>query len=393
MMQSNDPVTPTNASSIENRIKALHEYGILDTLPEKDFDDITRIASEICGTPISLISLLDTNRQWFKSSLGIQASETPIEFSFCAHAVVKPNEIMVVPNSLEDDRFKDNPYVTGEPHVVFYAGIPLVNPDGIAMGTLCVVDNKVGSLNEKQIASLKALANQVVCQLELRKKIRLLKEAEIEIKIAHEEALMEKKLRMEQFSFITSHELRHEFSKILSLIHLTKVNGYRVEEMKTAMRHIEDAAASMGTVIEKLNLKLTPADCIKTPEIMPVSHLSEMEEICFVDDDRLINLVNCKVLKKVLPGASIKVFQCVDEGLAHIRQNPSTKRFIFLDLNLPVKSGWDFLDEFSQWGLQAPIVILSSSIDPEDHKKAKMYKEVLSFFPKPLTVATIENMK
>jgi CheY-like chemotaxis protein len=393
MITNDTMLNPAVSSSEEKRHKALHEYEILDTLPEKDFDDITRIASEICQTPISLITLLDGNRQWFKSKQGLKTPETPIEFSFCAHSIATPNDAMIIPNSLEDERFKYNPLVTGDPYVIFYAGIPLINPEGIPLGSLCVIDNKPGNLSEPQINSLKALANQVVCQLELRKKVRQLKEAETEIKKANEAALEEKRLRIEQFSFTTSHELRHEFSKILSSIHVSKICDQSEEELKTAILQIEDASISMNAIIEKLNLKLNPTVYDQVSRITSVSPLSEMEEICLVDDDRMINLMNGKVLKKVLPNIPQHVFEGVDDGLAYIKQRPHTKRFIFLDLNFPGRSGWDFLDDFIKLGISSPIVILSSSIDPEDLKKSKVYKEVFSFYSKPLTMATVENLK
>src|SRR6266700_2394813 len=378
--------TPPVSPDERKRLEALEEYAILDTLPEKDFDDITRIASEICQTPIALVTLIDKKRQWFKSNLGLNVSETPVEYSFCAHAIAKPDEIMIVHNSLQDERFKDNPLALGDPYVIFYAGVPLVNPAGTALGTLCVIDNQARHLSEKQVDSLKALANQVVCQLELRKQVRLLKEAEKEIKKATEAALEEKRLRIEQFSFITSHELRHEFSKILSFIHLTKINDQLNEEMKTYIHHIGDAANSMNTIIEKLNLKLNPAIESKNQLLTPVSGLSEAEEICLIDYDAFINLVNSKVIKNILPGAHLKIFEDVDSGLMYVKQYPSTKRFIFLDLNLPDKSGWDFLDEFLLLKIDIPIVILSSSIDPVDHNRAKNYKVVVAFYSKPLTM-------
>ena len=162
-----EPDIPVNEAL---RIKVLHQYSILDTLPEKDFDDITKLASQICNTPISAITLVDTKRQWFKSNHGLRTRETPREFSFCAHAINTPDEIFMIPDSRSDQRFADNPLVTGEPHVVFYAGMPLVNEDGIALGSMCVIDNKPHKLNEDQLTALKVLSNQVVKLLELRRK-------------------------------------------------------------------------------------------------------------------------------------------------------------------------------------------------------------------------------
>ena len=161
------PLIPLNEA---DRINALNEYNILDTLPENEFDDITSFASHICGTPISLISLVDPERQWFKSHHGLDTTETPREHAFCAHAINTPDQMLIVPDSRQDIRFADNPLVTGETQVIFYAGVPLVTPSGFAMGTLCVIDNKPHVLTEDQTNTLQAISKQVVKLLELRKK-------------------------------------------------------------------------------------------------------------------------------------------------------------------------------------------------------------------------------
>jgi len=209
---------PDNESE---RLKALKEYSILDSLPEQDFEDITRIASEICQTPISLITLIDTNRQWFKSNRGLNVTETPRDYAFCAHAINTPKSILTVNDSRKDERFFDNPLVTGYPNVIFYAGIPLINPEGFSLGTLCVIDNKPRELTETQLDSLRALSNQVVKLFEFRKTNAMLLESQKEIQTRNAE--------LEQFAYVVSHDIKSPLNNIIALTTILK------EEQKEKM--------------------------------------------------------------------------------------------------------------------------------------------------------------
>jgi diguanylate cyclase (GGDEF)-like protein len=157
------------------RLKALHSLQLLDTPPEAEFDDLVQLAAAICGTPISLITLLDENRQWFKASIGMDVRETPRDIAFCAHAIQQTSPFIVADATL-DARFADNPLVTGSPDIRFYAGIPLTTAEGLVMGTLCIIDRIPRELTAQQIGALRVLADQVSANMELRVHRRVLRD-------------------------------------------------------------------------------------------------------------------------------------------------------------------------------------------------------------------------
>jgi GAF domain-containing protein len=160
--------TPQNE---KKRLKVLWQYEVLDTVPEELFDDLTELAARICEAPIALISLVDEKRQWFKSKVGTTVNETSRDLSFCAHAI-RQSGLFIVPDATQDARFANNPLVVSEPKIRFYAGAPLVTPDGYALGTLCVIDKVPRELREDQKQALSILARHVVSQLELRRRSR-----------------------------------------------------------------------------------------------------------------------------------------------------------------------------------------------------------------------------
>ncbi|MEO7936761.1 MAG: GAF domain-containing sensor histidine kinase [Dokdonella sp.] len=167
------PPVPVNEVA---RLAALRSYGILDTPIEGAFDDVTRIAALICGAPIAVVNFIDSGRQWFKSEIGLGLREMPLGPSICAHAILQ-NELFIVGDTTQDSRFSANPLVTGDPGLRFYAGAPLLTPDGLTLGTVCVLDMQPRVLSDEQSLALKALARQVMAQLELRKALVLAERA------------------------------------------------------------------------------------------------------------------------------------------------------------------------------------------------------------------------
>ena len=157
------------------RLAALRRYKVLDTPPEQIYDDVTALASLICGTPISLVTMLDADRQWFKAATGTDLKETPRSLSFCAHTIPTATTL-VVKDAQKDPRFMTNPAVTGPPGIRFYAGAPIVEPDGHVLGTVCVIDTTPHSITPIQVAALEALARHAMALMEMRRTIEVLSE-------------------------------------------------------------------------------------------------------------------------------------------------------------------------------------------------------------------------
>jgi two-component system cell cycle sensor histidine kinase/response regulator CckA len=168
------------------RLKVLWQYEVLDTVPEEVFDDLTELAARICEAPIALISLVDENRQWFKSKVGVTVRETSRDISFCSHAI-RHDGLFIIPDTAKDHRFARNPLVTSDPKIRFYAGAPLITPDGYALGTLCVIDKVPRLLRPEQQQALRVLARHVMTQLELRRHARELAVAQEAREATHDE--------------------------------------------------------------------------------------------------------------------------------------------------------------------------------------------------------------
>ena len=234
-----------------NRLEALVSYNILDTPPEIDYDEITQLAATICNCPISAISLIDEDRQWFKSAIGLGVNFTAREISFCTHAIVEPNKIFIIPDATLDQKFVHNPLVTGDPHIKFYAGSPLVTKSGFALGTICVIDIIPKNLNEEQLKALEILAKQVTNSIERRKTIIDLKEQENNLNKTAE-LLSEQNKRLTSFSYIVSHNLRSHSANIDSLINLINITD-KEQDKKVILGKIQKVACLLNETLTHLN--------------------------------------------------------------------------------------------------------------------------------------------
>ncbi|MFN2260755.1 MAG: ATP-binding protein [Psychroflexus sp.] len=241
-------IKATKPDNEQERLEALERYHILDTLPEEDYDNITELASSICGTKISLITLVDNNRQFFKSKKGIDITETPRDIAFCAHAIHNPEKMMIVNDASVDERFKDNPFVKENPRIGFYAGMPLVTQDGFALGTLCVLDTKPKVLKLDQINSLKRLTKLVMRLLELRQKTDDLSESQ--------KIISTYQVQTEQLIFTIAHDLKSPVSSIYSFLSLLKMEQFS-NLNKESRQYIEYAFQSSEQMTSLINEMLT----------------------------------------------------------------------------------------------------------------------------------------
>lgn len=237
------------------RVRALREYDILDTLPEQEYQDIVQLAALICGTPIALVSLVDTDRQWFKAKVGLDASETSRETAFCAHALLQPDELLLVPDARRDPRFAENPLVKGAPNIHFYAGAPLKTSAGHVLGTLCVADTKPRDLSPVQQEALFALSRQVISQLDIRVKLNELELAQRQLR---EVAAHQDRIKEEERTRI-AREIHDELGGVM-----TGIKSYLSFAIDRAQRagldadpHLIDASALADSAIDTVRRVIT----------------------------------------------------------------------------------------------------------------------------------------
>lgn len=281
------PKIPKNEAERQSR---LNSYEILDTASEQQYDDIVKITSAITGKPIALVSLVDKERQWFKAKLGIDLSESPRQTSFCGHAINHPDQVLEIKDTTLDPRFLDNPFVTHDPKIRYYAGAPLVTPDGYAIGTLCVLDTKPGQLNEAERQALEALARKVIAELELRASHR-----QIETQLALLSRTQAELIQQAKFASIgvLSSGISHEINNPLGIIfgHCERLNGLiRGGQIASALQStdkVEKAAKRISDIVKSLSRIAKGKSGSKGREAVDFNEfLSDLKNVCatFISD-------------------------------------------------------------------------------------------------------------
>lgn len=227
----------------DQRLEKLQEYDILDTATEQDYDDIARLVTQICGTELSTISFVDRDRQWFKASVGIAEQETSRDVAFCAHTILG-DELFTVEDAAADPRFDDNPLVTIDPQLRFYAGMPLITPDGYRLGALCAIDRSPRRLTPEQEEALHILARHVVDLLELRRSRRILEDQNRELR-----ELSDLKSRLMS---IIAHDVRSPMASISSLMSLFGSQELNEEEEKKLLQELHHVIGSTQYLLENV---------------------------------------------------------------------------------------------------------------------------------------------
>ncbi|GAA2515469.1 GAF domain-containing sensor histidine kinase [Pilimelia columellifera subsp. columellifera] len=234
--------SPPKPADEADRLVRLHQLNVLDSPPEAEFDQIVALASKVCGTTVSLVSLIDADRQWFKARLGLDLQETSRDLSFCAYAILG-KDLLVVPDATRDERFAENPLVTGPAGVRFYAGAPLVTSDGFALGTLCVVDGEPHRLSFDQLQALRALARQVTAQLELRHFAAVFNQ------VSHSRAEADR--RVDELVTLVDAQLRGPLTDVRAYLdHLAAGGELEPEVAARAATAVQDHAVGLRTLVD-----------------------------------------------------------------------------------------------------------------------------------------------
>ena len=318
--------TPKLPDNELERLSVLTEYLLLDTLPEADYDNITKLIATICHAPISLISMMDRDRNFFKSHHGVEMQESPRNISFCGHAILSEEPIFIVKDARLDPRFIGNPLVDLA-DAVFYAGVPLINPEGLALGTLCIFDHEPRDLSELQIDALITLGKQVINSMELRRK-------NLKLELTRKE-LFQHNLELKKFASHVSHDLKSPLANIISLTDFLKddlVDAISVESLEH-LNYISDSALILKEYIDGILLHYKADELLMAKkEDIKLDTLTEnikqllmtKSDILICEGDITIRNINKSALTQIL-------INLVDNALKFTSKNPRTVMISYLE--------------------------------------------------------------
>ena len=300
------------------RLNILPEYQLIDTLPEADYDNITNLVATICNAPVSLITMLDRERNFFISHHGVQFQESPRDLSFCGHAIVSGDPIFIVKDSRVDERFIDNPFVDGA-GAIFYAGVPLINPEGLALGTLCVFDHEPRVLDASQKNALITLGKQVVNSMELRRQNLKLKAAK--------DQLIQHNIELKKFASHVSHDLKSPLANIISLTQLLKedLSNDISSESLVYFDHIEESAFILKDYIDGILLHYKAGELLsaKKEEVQLSIIIEDIKQLLLSKND-VLSFSGTDIIKNINKPALIQILMnLVDNALStsHIMKN------------------------------------------------------------------------
>lgn len=318
-------IAPKFPKNENERLYALKEYKLLDTLPEEDFDNITNLVANICNVPISLITLLDTDRNFLKSHYGIQFNESPRSVSFCGHAILENSPIFIIEDATKDERFHDNPLIK-EHNIAFYAGVPLINPHGFPLGTLCIYDVKPKQLDKQQQEAMITLAKQVVNLFELRLK-------NIQLTSAYN-LLEERHQSLNTFAGKVSHDLKSPLANITSLSQLFK------DELKASypkinleyLDFIEESADTLKAYIDGILKHYKSEDLLQdkkeTTELLSI--FKDVKQMLSLKPDQFQLKTNTNLGDINRSAVTQIILNLVDNA---IKYNTKTQPLVILDYN------------------------------------------------------------
>ena len=250
----------------ELRLLDLHSYEILDSAPEREFDELVQLASHICDCPISVITFVDSDRQWFKARLGMEPQQTSRNAAFCAHTILA-DETMIIENALEDERFVDNPLVTGDPNICFYAGAPIVSPAGHRIGSICVIDNKPNSLTPVQNNALRILSNQITKLLELRRSHMLLRKRANDLIDLNNQTIQQAIQQKDESDKLVATELHEHIAQKVATckLYLNMALGKDEEFRMNSIGWVTETLSDVITDIRNLSNSLLPSTLGSVP--------------------------------------------------------------------------------------------------------------------------------